>query len=274
MATPHTITPACPLELTMENPHRPPDWRWRRARFRVETKSRRQLRQDDDWTGRAKRFLRLATRDEAKAFRSDPELGAAWHFSTSGGLKRAEVEARVLARQSPDEIAVACRLGTSVIKLYETLCFAVRDRLNAQSWVQHNVLGPKTWEPLQRDGVGWTWKAFGYAYGPVAIDELINAVAHSELLQFGLDAYLLPHSTLDLGLKFLISARRLPLVEEMSAAERCFLSRLSPRLVESKPRIRWAEVSWAPNWDQMLDSLPPGTTNVTVPFNLPLKWAA
>ena len=274
MTAPRHRLPACPLELCVENPFLPPDWRWRRARFRVETKSRRQLRQDDDWTGRAKRFLRLATRDEAKAFRSDPELGAAWHFSASGGLKRAEVEARVLARQSPDEIAVACRLGTSVIKLYETLFFAVRDRLNAQSWVQHNVLGLKTWEPLEREDVKSVWRAFGFYYGTVAIDELINAVAHSELLQIGLDAYLLPHSLLDLGLKFQIAARRLPFVDKMCAAERRFMARLNQRLIGSKPPDRMVEPSWAPNWDQMLDLLPLGTTNVTVPFNLPLKWAA
>ena len=273
MATPHTITPACPLELTMENPHRPPDWRWRRARFRVETKSRRQLRQDDDWTGRAKRFLRLATRDEAKAFRSDPELGAAWHFSTGGGLKRAEVEARVLARQSPDEIAVACRLGTSVIKLYETLFFAVRDRLNAQSWVQHNVLGLKTWEPLEREDVKSVWRAFGYFYGPVSIAELINAVNHAELLQIGLDAYLLPHSLLDLGLKFLIAARRLPFVDKMCAAERRFMARLNQRLIGSKPPDRMVEASWTPNWGQLLDSLSPIATKVTPQSYVPLKMA-
>ena len=273
MATSPKITPVCPVNLTPGDPFLPPDWRWRRARFRVETKSRRQLRQDDDWTGRAKRFLRLATRDEAKAFRSDPELGAAWHFSASGGLKRAEVEARVLARQSPDEIAAACRLDASVVELFEMLFFAVRDRLNSPSWIQHNVLGPKTWEPLQRDDVGWTWRAFGYAYGPVAIDELINAVPHSELHFLGLNAYLHPLSSLDLGLKFLIAARRLPFVDKMCAADRCFMSRLTQRLVVSKPPDRWVESSWAPNWEQFLDSLSPIATKVTPQSYVPLKMA-
>ena len=273
MTTPRNRLPACPLELCVENPFLPPDWRWRRARFRVETKSRRQLRQDDDWTGRAKRFLRLATRDEAKAFRSDPELGAAWHFSASGGLKRAEVEARVLARQSPDEIAAACRLDASVVELFEMLFFAVRDRLNSPSWIQHNALGPKTWEPLQRDDIAWVWKAFGYFYGPVAIAELINAVNHAELLQIGLDAYLLPHSLLDLGLKFLIAARRLPFVDKMCAAERRFMARLNQRLIGSKPPDRMVEPSWTPNWEQLLDSLQLTTTKVAPQIFMPLKMA-
>ena len=88
MTTPRNRLPSCPLELSVENPFLPPDWRWQRARFRVETKTRRQLRHDDDWTGRAKRFLRLATRDEAKAFRSDPELAATCQFSTRDALKQ------------------------------------------------------------------------------------------------------------------------------------------------------------------------------------------
>lgn len=243
------------MDFTEANPAHPADWRWRRAMFRVETKSRRQLGADDDWVRRAARYLRELRKGFDRAVRVDPDVTAAQQLAGQHSLNRFEFEARILARQPANEIASRCCLATNVIEVYENLFFDVRERLDTPSWITHEVLGPKAWQPLDRDDIEFAWKVFGYQYGAAAIDELTTAVPHSDLLQWGLDAYQLPNSTLDNGLKFLISARRLPFVDEMSRSERRSLARLHQRLIDVDGLMSTFELNLKPAWSELLDPL-------------------
>jgi len=243
------------MDFTEANPAHPADWRWQRAVVRVETKSRRQLRADDEWVRRATRYLRKLRKGFDRAVRLDPDLAAAQQLAGRHSLNRCEIEARILARQPANEVAAKCRLATCAIEVYEKLFFDVRDRLDTPSWITHQVLGPKTWQPLERDDIEWVWKGLGYQYGAEVLDELTTAVPQNDLLQWGLDAYELPHSTLDNGLKFLISARRLPFVEEMSRSERRSLARLHQRLIEVDGPESVFELNLKPDWSDLLGSL-------------------
>ena len=243
------------MDFTEANPAHPADWRWQRAVLRVETRSRRQLGADDDWVRRAARYLRELRKGFDRAVRLDPDLAAAHQIAGQHSLKRFEFEARILARQPANEIAPRCHLATNVIEVYQQLFFDVRDRLDTPSWITHQVLGPKAWEPLERDDIEWLWKDLGYRYGAAAIDELTTAVPQKDLLQWGLDAYQFPHSALDNGLKFLISVRRQPFVDEMSRSERRSLARLHQRLIEVDRPVSAFELNLKPDWSDLLDSL-------------------
>ena len=255
MAISRTRTASCLADLTPECPWHSPDWRWQRAGLRVETKSRRQLRADDDWVRRAARYLRELRKGFDRAVRVDPDLAAAHQIAGQQSFNRFEIESRILARQLASDIAFKCGLATSVVEIYEELFFDVRDQLDTPGWITHQVLGPKTWEPLDRDDIEFAWKVFGYQYGAAAIDELTTAVPQKDLLQWGLDAYELAQSTLDNGLKLLISARRLPFVDEMSRSERRSLARLHQRLIEVDRPVSAFELNLKPDWSDLLDSL-------------------
>jgi len=56
------------MDFTEANPAHPADWRWRRAMFRVETKSRRQLGADDEWARRPKFTFNLIGRGKLAPF--------------------------------------------------------------------------------------------------------------------------------------------------------------------------------------------------------------
>lgn len=261
------------MDFTEANPAHPADWRWRRAMFRVETKSRRQLGADDEWVRRAARYLRELRKGFDRAVRVDPDVTAAQQLAGQHSLNRFEFEARILARQPANEIASRCCLATNVIEVYENLFFDVRDRLDTPSWITHQVLGPKTWQPLDRDDIEFAWKVFGYQYGAAAIDELTTAVPQKDLLQWGLDAYELAQSTLDNGLKLLISARRLPFVDEMSRSERRSLARLHQRLIDVDGAVAAFELNLKPEWSQVLDSLATTFAELRPTPVLPLRMA-
>lgn len=252
---PVSETPSKLIDLTTDSPFRPANWRWQRAVLRVETKSRRQLGADDDWVRRAARYFRELRKGFDRAVRLDPDLAAAHQLAGQQSFNRFEIESRILARQSGNEIDIKCGLATSVVEIYEELFFDVRDRLDTPSWITHQVLGPKTWQPLERDDIAFVWRICGYKYGTRAIAELTTAVPHSDLLQWGLDAYQLPNSTLDNGLKFLISARRLPFVDEMSRSERRSLARLHQRLIDVDGLMSTFELNLKPAWSELLDPL-------------------
>ncbi len=263
----------CCSETTFGLIFRSPQWRWQRAVLRVETRSRRQLHADDEWVRRATRYLRELRKGFDRAVRVDPDLAAAHQIAGQQSFNRFEIESRILARQPASDIAFKCGLATSVVEIYEELFFNVRDRLDTPGWITHQVLGPKTWEPLDRDDIEWVWKGLGYRYGTAAIDELTTAIPHSDLLQWGLDAYQLPHSTLDIGLKLLISARQLPFVDEMSRSERRSLARLHQRLIEVDGAVTAFELNLKPEWSQLLDSLATTFAELRPTPVLPLRMA-
>ena len=212
MTTPRNRLPACPLDLTTENPFRPPDWRWQRASWRIATGSRRGERLDDESTRRAILCLRSFRREAQgrRPYRPDPELQQVWLLSRRHDWERAELEARIIANQPVEEISSAMGVPAGVISAFEAMFFDVRPRLAMGGWIALDVIGLKPMEPLTLLDVVAAWKLFGFTFGPLTIDALIAGSDRVELEKHGLRAYWSPGSRLPKELQFLLLARTLP----------------------------------------------------------------
>jgi hypothetical protein len=162
------------------NPLRPPDWRWRRA-TQPPRKRRRRGPRDDDWVGRCRRFqakLEKAGGDvhQARWARAHKDVLAAYLLRQGETRRRWEVEARVLAGQTDEEIGDRVGVDGTVIQAYEAMFFAVRTRLKCCDWVMACVIGPKLWEGFDVGDVETVWKVVAYQCGPVVFDALIENV--------------------------------------------------------------------------------------------------
>jgi len=146
------------------DPRRPPCWRRDRAmELRLKLPRKRPDRRDDRHVRTYWQFLidyeevvPLA-REEAKLFRRSryeaPAVGTLfarrpghWYahalYHSADAETRSLVEARILARESDEQIAA--RLGTlpEAIAVYEKLFYDVRDRLACRDWVETVLLKP------------------------------------------------------------------------------------------------------------------------------------
>jgi hypothetical protein len=144
----------------LPNPHdanQEPSWRWLRCQYLLEY-SRAPFRElDDALTQQAWRFLRELRRCRDAADREllaerHPLLAAAYQFFRKAPvLKRAEIEARLLAREDDDTIAQKCNLRPSVVAVYHDLLFAVRPNLQADVYIVNRAIGPRAHGPLTLD---------------------------------------------------------------------------------------------------------------------------
>ena len=212
MATPHTITPACPLELTMENPHRRPDWRWQKAAWRIGTGSRRGERRDDEWTLQAVRCQRGHRRVACgrRPYRPQPDVEYAFNLCRKPDWLHAELEARIIANQPIGEISAATGVPEGVISAFEAMFFDVRPRLAMGAWIALDVIGLKPMEPLAPLDVVAAWKLLGFTFGPLTIDALMAGSDRAELEKFGLRSYWSPASRLPKELQLALLVRSLP----------------------------------------------------------------
>ena len=234
---PSSRTPTCPPELTSACPWRPPNWRWQRASWRVQTGSRRGERRDDDWTHRAMGGVKAIQREACgrRPYRPDPELAQAWQFTQHHDWNRAELEARILADQPIGEISSAMGLSTEIISAFECLFFDVRPRLGFQGWIIYDVIGLKPWGPLQPQDVTKAWRYFGFMYGPCTLDVLLAGADRADLQRFGLPAYWSQHSRLPKEAQFALVVHSLP--QDGIRALRSLNRFVGLGLCETPPRV-------------------------------------
>jgi hypothetical protein len=76
------------------------------------------------------------------------------------------IEARILARQTNDEIAQCCGCTPETIETYEALFFNVRSRLDFPDFITTNVVDVSPVGDSQCPSVGSLWKLFAYLGGP------------------------------------------------------------------------------------------------------------
>lgn len=210
--TSRTRTPVCPADLTPECPWCKPDWRWLRASWRNQSRSRRGERQDDDWTLRAMRCLNAIHREARgrRPYRPEPDLRLAWQIAQPQDWRRAELEARILADQPVTESSSAMGGSLAVISAYEALFFDVRQRREACGWIIYEVVGLRPWGPLQPQDVGVAWMFLGFLYGAATVDTLVAGAERADLERFGLPTYWTPRSRLPKELQLLLVTRSLP----------------------------------------------------------------
>src|SRR5690242_428129 len=107
-------------------PWRPTDWRWQRAQALVCQGRYFSRKRDDAETGEAVHYLRrlarcASERDLERLARAYPDVHAARLLHEGAGGQAVEAQARLLARQSPQEAAAALGLPAGVVEAYEAL---------------------------------------------------------------------------------------------------------------------------------------------------------
>src|SRR4051794_13207270 len=127
-------------DLVRHSFFRSPAWRWLRARRLVDRGMYVVRRRDDEPTGRAGQYLRAVARCQpGRPTRGVPrrlaDVHAARLLHEAGGATRLLVQARLLARQSTDEIARLTSVPAAAVDAYEALFFACRASLAAPDWV-------------------------------------------------------------------------------------------------------------------------------------------
>jgi len=187
-------------ELTIRNPNRPVDWRWRRAIAIVEGRLRPLRSANDLWIQRAAAFYRvlLNARTEHDYYivtqRYDRMYWAYKFFMDRNDDNMAnttgyELEARLLAvdPNDPEPTTIYTRLadyfGCSPhdIETYERLFFNVLEpedpasaKLHCRPYVLHTAIGPRVYYGLQGRHFDVLWKLLGYIGGPSVLDAIVS----------------------------------------------------------------------------------------------------
>lgn len=173
------------LQLRREAPFRPVDWRWQMARLLREQSRRVSRRRDDEWVSLAKRFqtdLALCTSDWQLLDLAEkyPGVADAHHMRENSGAEcpRWEIEARLLAEDRVENIAARLSIDPRAVRAYEALFFNVQDRLAAQSWIVHTVMGRSIYANLTERQFDLLWKMYGYFGGPYVLDALVTTFSN------------------------------------------------------------------------------------------------
>jgi hypothetical protein len=91
-------------------------------------------------------------------------------------ITRWQLEARILAGQSYEEIASKCAVPRETVALYEAVFFDVSNCLDSWMYILFQVVGLYA-EPGLED-VGTLLKFYGYRAGPLVLDEIIKVVTN------------------------------------------------------------------------------------------------
>jgi hypothetical protein len=217
------------IDLQPESPNCPVDWRHRLAEAIFSGQPPPLRRRLDSWVRRAIRFLsdQAAGKGDAPCPGSallDPALLGAFQIRCSGDPRlRSELEARVLAGQTPVAIAALCGLPPEVVEAYEALYFNVRDRLGAADYISAIVIGL-----VPHEGLSTTdslLKAFAFGHGPHVLNAVIAVLDAGELAGGGATSAKTADAKL-IGMA--IAARTIPVTSKTALG----LIRLQARLLE------------------------------------------
>jgi hypothetical protein len=150
------------------DPFKDPGWRWLRCCYLLDH-GRQPLQDLDDAVTREIWFFRRALTccrtdaDREQLAQDHPGLFEAHaFFTTAEPIRRAELEARLLA--GSDDLTVAGKLGLSpaAVAAFHDLYFDVRSHLNAHVYVLGVVLGGKPFGGLTLDDRETILKTLGY----------------------------------------------------------------------------------------------------------------
>jgi hypothetical protein len=158
-----------------------PDWRWQIAchlHERARLRRRRRRQSDPEWL-QALLALSEVLHPSGRRGRSrrpvTSELMAAHQLYQSETPLRWEVEARILAGQSDNEVALPTALPPAVVAAFEQFFFNVRDRLAAADCILFGLIGFDPVRGFEEADLRGLWQYFGYTAGPKML-ELVMAV--------------------------------------------------------------------------------------------------
>lgn len=167
------------------NPMRAPHWKWLRA-LHIDaggTRASRTLDGPDGfkWIRRAIRLKRhhaaAGNRPEVlySLARLDPDLFWAHSiWSEDKQPTRWEIEARILADETSENIANKVGCDAGVIDAYESVFFNVRDKLSNTAYIVNVVMADSVTKGLTERQYDLLWKMFGYRGGTHVLDAMIS----------------------------------------------------------------------------------------------------
>jgi hypothetical protein len=190
----------------------PPDLRWGTAcRLHSPTRRRRRRPDDPSWLptllALAETVYPSGRRCRGPRVPVPPELMRAFELYEGSGQVRWELEARLLAGQTDEEIAATTAMPAIVVGEYERTFFNVRQRLAGSDFILSSVIGYTPFRGFDEGDLRGLWAYYGYTAGPKML-ELVMAVslrrslpqwalreapskADAELLEIGVRAMLL-----------------------------------------------------------------------------------
>ncbi len=173
------------IEISRDNPRRPPDWRWQRACHLVEDldagdRIGYDRRRDDEWVREAARFRRDLDRcedDVAIRTLSEDKQDLYWAhdiYQDAGSPYKEEIEARLLSRTEPSLISEKVGVSLDTVDWYERLFFNINEKLDTPAYIYHTAIGPELHRGLTEREYGKLWKYYAYMYGPAMLDSLVS----------------------------------------------------------------------------------------------------
>jgi hypothetical protein len=167
------------------DPTRSPEWRWDRAFRHIFDELTFSSIRDDEATGRAVKFRQALTscrtpEQRSELHRSDPAMFAAHELYKSTSRKRYEVEARLLAKQTPAEVAQFVGLSEDVIQVYEAVFFNVAGFLTASGWITGKAIGIGPYTAMNVPEFGRFLKTVAFQAGLTTLDALLSTVVDDD----------------------------------------------------------------------------------------------
>ncbi len=188
--------------MFMADPFAPPRWKWDVAKQLFEQPDLKDV-PEDQVTRDALSYLKTG---DTLQF---PEVDESIQIFKEDGLRRTELEVRILAGQSDSEIAGFCKLTPSVVQVYADLFFCVRDIPGGSDWKLKHAVGKPHFHGYQDHNLRQLWAWFALMKEPVILNLVIQS--YYDELKPGdeptLSVYLRPTSSVDLRLQALIAER-------------------------------------------------------------------
>jgi hypothetical protein len=172
-------------------------------------------KRDDEETARAVAYLRALRRGQggrrqAGVARSLPDVHAARQLNLHGGNATVEVQARLLAAQSFEEVARITGLPPEVVKWYEALFYQVTDRLRARDWITTCAVGWWASDLSTGRDPATVLRAYAYHGGPALLDAaLLYLLGDRMEVRPGYDQFS-PEGRLDRSMRLAIRIEMLP----------------------------------------------------------------
>ena len=161
------------------------DWRWERARWLRENSKYARKDKEDPFVCVARVFQAEEQRARDNVGRLNleakyPGVYYAWDLWRRPDCReRYALEAYLLGRATPEQIAEYCHMAPETVTWYEKLFFNVLPRLKHDTYIINSVMGPAVHHGVTERDHDLLWKMVGYAAGHVVLNDWLQPMTPS-----------------------------------------------------------------------------------------------
>lgn len=203
------------------DPFCPIDWRFQDARNLAAGKRTNWADEGDALVIETAAYLQAmgsaASGPERVAVRARwPFIRAASELAEKVSLQRAEIQSRLLAGQTDEQIAEKCQVRPELVDCYEKLYFSVRHRLRAVDNLMKHAIGPGVHQGFGNNELAQFWGWCALVGGVVALDFLVDRLR--DVLGADEQPTLLAYMDrrVPLAVQSFVAALALPFTEQMA----------------------------------------------------------